>query len=171
MDEELKPVKLNLQQLLAKLADYDNELIDFNPEDHKETYDLLRGKIDAIGYVKDEIETRIEHHKKIMAQHSEIKASLERSLERLKSWCLLAMKSTNTKTESGEVRSLTVCKSQKVVMKHPENMIDSATFAKYSEAIKRSFSWDKMVIKANIEAYAEIAHIEPMEYIKFMVKK
>ena len=171
MDEELKPVKLNLQQLMAKLADYDNELIEFDPADHKDTYDLLRGKIDAIGYVKDELESRIEHHKKIMAQHGDIKAALEKNLDRLKAWCLLAMKSTDTKMESGDVRTLSVCKSNRVVITHPDNAIDSATFAKYSEAIQRKFSWDKRVIKENIEAYKEIARIEPWEYVKFMVKK
>jgi hypothetical protein len=168
---EEQPKKPNFAELLGKIYAMDNELIEYDPLEHKDLYEHIKTKVDDITFIKDTIESRIEYHKSVADEHKKTAASLEKSLDRLRNWCVYALQSVGSEREKGNKTMISICRHTSIVPMIPEHAIDSALFAKYPEAIQRKFSWDKRVIKTNYEVYKDIAKIEEKPYVKFGINR
>jgi hypothetical protein len=167
---EVRPKK-TLVEILAGLAEIDNELVEFNPAEHKDLFELKGEKIDAIYECRKNLESRIELQKQLIDEHTAAKKALEGSLERLKQYCVFALQSVHSKREIGVRYHIDLTNHTKVKMKMPEDWITADVYAKYSDVIDRKFSWKKGEIKANIKSYTDIAEIEETHSIKFGVRK
>lgn len=163
--------KPSLQLLLQRLQAMDDDLIEFDPEAHKMTFEDLKEKIDSIVQVKNNLESRLAYHKERMKEHKDISDSITNSLVRLKEWVQYCLKIGGMEKVIGNNSYVQVTKNKRLELFYSDNQIDSDIFAKYPDAIKRSFVWDKVHIKENIDKYTEIAKIEPTTSVKFGVKK
>lgn len=163
--------KPNLAELLHKIEEFDNDLIAFTPEEHVEHAKLISSKVDDIYRVRCSYEYRISYYKKLVDDYKAVIASLEKSNDRLTDWCEYAMRANKFDRVTGDLAAITLIKNKKVVMTHSDKMIDSTTFARYSEAIERTFRWNKMVIKNNPAAYVDVAKLESTVTVRFNVNK
>jgi hypothetical protein len=163
--------KRSLALLLHKLQAMDDEIIEFDPVEHKMTCEDLKEKIDSINTVKNQLESRIAYHKDRIKEHKDATDSLGKSLERLKTWVQFCLSTSGTNKIQGNNAYVQLTSNKKVDLFFEDDQINSDLYAKYPDAIKRSFSWDKSHIKANIDNYSEIARIEQTSSIKFGVKK
>jgi len=64
--------KMTFNQLLTTLQNVDDELIAVSFDEHKELAENLKDKIDALAFVKGNIESRIEYHKAIADEHTDM---------------------------------------------------------------------------------------------------
>jgi uncharacterized membrane-anchored protein YjiN (DUF445 family) len=162
---------MNLNEILEKIKKWDEEIVEYDALEYAKTIDELRAKIDAIVEVRADIESRIERHKNAAKEHSEIAKQLENSWERLKKWVLFSMQNFGITKEFGNKYHVSITTHQKLDISMHSDDITPQIYAKYSEAIKREFVWDKTHIKQNIEKYSDIARIVNTQSIKVGVRK
>jgi hypothetical protein len=161
---------MTFNQLLTTLQNIDDELVAVSFEEHKELAANLKDKIDALAFVKGNIESRIEYHKRIADEHADIKRKLERSLDRLKDYVKFAMNICESKKEIGDKYQIQIVETSKVAT-ISEDAITPQLFAKYPDVIMRKFVFDKKAIKDDIEKYSEIAELEKNQSVRFSIKK
>lgn len=163
----------SLLKLLTDLEQADTGLIEFDPEQHRETLLKAELKIDSYKYVLNRYASRISEIKDEIEELTAIKRTLENKQNNLLELLFWVMKQKNITKFPGQkyVVSLLKKKNIQIIADNP----DSKTFLKFPGLIKRTYAWDKMALKkayaSDPISYAGYAKEEEIEYIKFNLKK
>ena len=167
----MKGVIMKLDEILCKMNELDEELISLSQEEIEELAGEFHGKIDSICAVKENFESRIEHHKKLAAEHSAKKRSLENALAGLENFVTHTMKRHGMSKAVGNTHEIKLAHNKRVIVQIEDSAINDDIFAQYSDAINVKFAWNKSYIKENIDKFAEIAKIETSDNLRFGVRK
>ena len=161
-----------LLKLLTSLEQADNALVDFDPEQHRETLLKAEVKIDSYKYILDRYTSRIAEIDADIEQLTAIKKTLQNRSNSLKDLLLWVLKQRGIDSFPGVKHVVKLMERKRIsTLSEP----DSSLFFKFPDLVKREYSWDKRAFdKAyikDVETLGQYAKEDKTEYVQFYLNR
>lgn len=170
---EAETPKLSLNQLLLKMTEVDDGMLELSLDDQIELIDAGKIKVDNYKYFIDKVDAQAELFKKWEREFREKKQVMENLSKRIKDHMIWSMNNNGFKKFTGERYVVTIrrAKSSVVVTSKPtpEMMLD------FSDLIRTKYEWEKdkiaTALKTGNEDVAQFASFKENYSAKFEVNK
>ena len=161
-----------LNELLTKLREADDGIIEMDIEQLEETLGSVKDKVDGIFEVISKLESEAERMKKLAKSFAVRQKSCENQVARLKNYITYSMDQDGATEIYGEIHQMKLVsrKTQKV----RDLIIGPEMFIKFQEVVRRDYSFDKNLLKekakADPERYQDLMETSESRHLRFSVK-